>query len=117
MFKIGTDGTETILYSFCANGSPCADGTDAAELLRDSTGNLYGGAAEGGSGCGVFFKLAPDGTETVLQTFDRSNGCAPWGKVLLKRGTFYGTTEFGGVGRCNLFGKPLGCGTVFEITP
>src|SRR4051794_35498934 len=45
-------------------------------LARDSaTGDLYGTTYLGGDldacnqGCGVVFKVAPDGTETVLHTF------------------------------------------------
>src|ERR1700688_4666447 len=44
-------------------------------LLRDRAGNLYGTTYEGGgtacnnSGCGIVFRIAPDGTETVLHSF------------------------------------------------
>src|SRR5262249_52532940 len=49
-------------------------GTDGAhsyaDLIVDAAGNLYGTTYDGGtSSAGVVFKLAPDGTETVLHNF------------------------------------------------
>ena len=67
VFKVGTTGTETVLYNFTGK----TDGAvPRAPLILDSAGNLYGtaysggvsGAACGGSSrdsCGVVFELAP----------------------------------------------------------
>jgi uncharacterized repeat protein (TIGR03803 family) len=123
VFKI-SGGTETVLYNFCSR-SNCADGADpVASLIMDSSGNFYGTTAEGGiasnscsNGCGTVFKLAPDGTETVIHSFctdsNCSDGAIPMASLLMdSNGNLFGTTESGGdsITHC-------GCGTVFEITP
>jgi uncharacterized repeat protein (TIGR03803 family) len=60
-----TTWTETVLHSFA--GSPSDGAYPYAGLIADSAGNLYGTTTVGGaSNLGVVFKLAPDGTETVL---------------------------------------------------
>jgi uncharacterized repeat protein (TIGR03803 family) len=65
IFKIDTNGKETVLYSF-TGGKDGAEPEDA--LVMDNAGNLYGTAPYGGDlscgpdydpGCGVVFKLAP----------------------------------------------------------
>ncbi|MEJ0047631.1 MAG: choice-of-anchor tandem repeat GloVer-containing protein [Rhodospirillales bacterium] len=81
VFKIAPDGTETVLYSFTGG----ADGSiPSSSLLLDAADNLYGTAqrggigGSGGNGNGVVFKLAPNGTETVLYAFTGgSDGCLP----------------------------------------
>jgi len=100
VFKLAPDGTETALYAF-EGGS---DGNlPFAGVIRDKSGNLYGTTYEGGStachgaGCGTVFKLAPDGTETVLYAFDKRNkGRNPAAALLLKSGILYGTAVEGG---------------------
>jgi uncharacterized repeat protein (TIGR03803 family) len=101
VFSLAPDGAETQLYAFTYG----SDGyLPYAGLVEDSTGNLYGTTFSGGStgcnkgGCGVVFKLAPDGTETVLHAFDKiSRGRHPAAGLLLGRnGLLYGTTENGG---------------------
>jgi uncharacterized repeat protein (TIGR03803 family) len=56
IFKIGSTGTETVLYRFTGG----ADGScPMADLVRDSAGNLYGTTQFGGNAqAGVVFKLA-----------------------------------------------------------
>ncbi len=74
-----------------------------ATLIADKAGNLYGTTTAGGNagcqgfGCGVVFKLAPDGTETVLYTFTGgSDGSEPVaGLVADKAGNLYGTASQG----------------------
>jgi len=117
---------EQVLYSFCSQAN-CSDGSHSqASLLMDGSGNLYGTTVEGGAnvneahcslGCGTVFKLAPDGTETVLYSFCSQAGCTDGsypaaGLIEDASGNFYGTTEFGGTGPCT---NNSGCGTVFEI--
>ena len=99
--------TETVLYSFTGG----ADGSNPyGALIEDASGNLYGTAVEGGAkGVGTVFKLAPDGTETVLWSFSGTDGSYPEaGLIMDKKGNLYGTTAYGGVG---------GLGTVFEVAP
>jgi uncharacterized repeat protein (TIGR03803 family) len=47
----------------------------------------------GAYGCGVVFKLAPDGTETVLHTFTRQD-CNPGGVILGADGNLFGTSGY-----------------------
>jgi uncharacterized repeat protein (TIGR03803 family) len=106
VFRISTLGTERTLYRF--SGSP--DGSQpVAGLARDSAGNLYGTTLSGGSyDYGSVFKLARNGTETVLHSFSGSaDGAWPWAEPVLDSvGNLYGTTSVGGN-----FNK----GTVFKI--
>jgi uncharacterized repeat protein (TIGR03803 family) len=118
VFKMTTDGVETVLYSF-KGGS---DGFyPLATVTLDGAGNIYGTTFEGGGetgcgfntdGCGTVFKLAADGTETVLHIFCSQNNCADGGSPLavltLVGGVLYGTTPVGGGTSCN-------CGTIFRL--
>jgi uncharacterized repeat protein (TIGR03803 family) len=127
VFKLSPDGTETVLYNFCSLRY-CTDGTEpAAPLIMDKNGNLYGTTFAGGNKqcgqCGTVFKLAADGTETVLHAFDpftTLDGAEPVaGLVMDGAGDLYGTTQHGGSFRgrqCQDVFIP-GCGIVFKITP
>jgi uncharacterized repeat protein (TIGR03803 family) len=108
VFRLASDGTETVLYSFKAG----SDGTTPyGGLVRDSGGNLFGTTAEaGGNYCGTAFKIEPDGTFVVVYTFQGypTDGCQTYGGLELdKSGNFFGTTFGGGVEKVN--------GTVFEL--
>jgi uncharacterized repeat protein (TIGR03803 family) len=121
VFKLAPDGIETNLYSFSG-----ADGRwPASTLLMDGAANLFGTTIEGGSGCGglgcgAVFKLAPDGTETVLYSFKGgSDGNWPGPSLIRDQsGNLYGTTYWGGNISCSVIrqhkNKP-GCGTVFKL--
>jgi uncharacterized repeat protein (TIGR03803 family) len=81
----------------------------------DAAGNLYGTTVGGPSGPGAVFKLTPSGdswTETVLWSFNGSDGADPYGNLVLdSAGNIYGTTLEGGYSGC-FYGT---CGTVFEL--
>jgi uncharacterized repeat protein (TIGR03803 family) len=115
---LAPDGTETVLYSFCSQSS-CADGSyPEAGLIMDGAGNLYGTTNSGGtSGTGVVFKLAPDGTETVLYNFCSQSNCADGsypsaGLIMDGAGNLYGTTNGGGTS-----GTGVVAGVVFKLAP
>ena len=112
VFKLAPDGTETILYSFKAGN----DGySPFGGVIADKAGNLYGTTLEGGNGggSGIVFKLAPDGTETVLHAFSGTDGSSPFaGLIADKAGNLYGTTSGGGSGDVE-----CGCGVVFKVAP
>lgn len=113
VFSVSASGTEKILYTF-QGGS---DGAfPQANPIVDGSGNLFGTAFFGGDplcSCGTVYKLAADGTFTVLHAFAKADGAQPYAGLLLdKAGNLFGTTIDGGKG-C----KPGGCGTVFELTP
>jgi uncharacterized repeat protein (TIGR03803 family) len=128
VFKLAANGTETVLYSFCSRRD-CSDGAyPAAGLIMGGSGNLYG-TTQYGSGrgynenqvyqyvWGTVFKLATNGTETVLYSFCSKTSCAdglePEGSLILdSSGNLYGTTFMGGKGHCI-----DGCGTVFKLDP
>lgn len=87
----------TVLHSFgAANDGNAPNG----DLVVDSSGNLYGTTQVGGtSNAGTIFKLAPDGAETVLHSFDgKAGGAKPFAGVTidLATGDLYGTTTVGG---------------------
>jgi uncharacterized repeat protein (TIGR03803 family) len=127
VFKVNPKGKETVLYSFCAQTN-CTDGANPqVGVIVDQKGNLYGTTLYGGlqnpdyctpNGCGVVFKLSPEGKETVLHSFcaqsDCTDGASPGaGLVLDEKGNLYGTTYAGGeISRCK-----NGCGVVFKLTP
>jgi len=98
VFRLASDGTETILYEF--QGSPNDGQYPYGGLLLDKSGSLYGTTVGGGpDNDGTVFKLAPDGTETVLHTFTNSasDGNEPMGSLVAdKDGNLYGTTSIGG---------------------
>lgn len=107
IFKLAPDGTETILHSFDgAAGGSTPDG--AVHIIR-SSGDLYGTTISGGSsGNGIIYKLAADGTYTVLYNLDGTNdGTFARGRLIRDAaGTgLYGTALFGGTS---------GDGTVFK---
>jgi uncharacterized repeat protein (TIGR03803 family) len=107
VFKLAADGAETVLHAFTG-------GDDGANplggLIEDKAGNLYGTTTYGGpTGDGTVFKIAADGSETVLYAFtggaDQANPVASL--IRDSAGNLYGTT-------CSGLGGQYG--TVFEIS-
>lgn len=106
--------TETVLFSFPANGS--SDG----ELIADASGTLYGGASDGGTHHGIIYTLIPPATPGGSWTFapiygfgGAPDGSGP-GKLLFgANGVLYGETGSGGTSKA----CANGCGTVFQLTP
>jgi uncharacterized repeat protein (TIGR03803 family) len=104
--------TEETLYTFTGG----TDGFGPLCRLILLRGKLYGTTViGGGSGVGTVFELSPPAnhhgawTLNVLHTFAcGSDGCFPWaGLTMDSNGTFYGTTQFGGL--------PSNGGTVFAL--
>jgi uncharacterized repeat protein (TIGR03803 family) len=98
-----------VLHEF----SDSADGWQPHGVIRDRSGNLYGLTAGGGGlNGGIVYRVAKDGTETILHNFGGTagnDGANPVATLIEDRnGNFYGTTSAGGA---------YGYGTVFEITP
>jgi uncharacterized repeat protein (TIGR03803 family) len=124
VFKLAHNGwKETVLYTFKGK----SDGAyPEAGLAMDSSGNLYGTTAGGGtdfkncgSGCGVAFKLSSsDGNwrETVMHSFsDGDDGGLPNAPFVLDgSGNLYSTTPIGGDLSSRYCG--VGCGTVYELS-
>jgi uncharacterized repeat protein (TIGR03803 family) len=105
--------TYTVLYRFKGG----ADGANPlAPLIRDSVGNLYGTAWDGGSancryGCGVVFKVAPNGQQSVIYSLQGGTDGAYLLCALITdgQGNAYSTTQrgdgWGSVFRLNAAGN------------
>jgi uncharacterized repeat protein (TIGR03803 family) len=116
VFRLTLGGSLTILYSFCAQGYPCPDGSSPIGALVEGTdGSFYGTTGSGGVyGYGSVFKITPAGALTTLHSFCAqgypcSDGFSP--EAALTEGIdgkFYGST-FGGGGNADF-------GTLFTIT-
>jgi uncharacterized repeat protein (TIGR03803 family) len=104
----GGGWSESVLHAFCPDAN-CADGrTPSGGLMQDAGGNLFGVTSFGGNpgcqaelGCGVLYKIAPDGSYSIVHSFCSENDCAdgsqPSGRLTLDAaGNLLGTTVTGG---------------------
>lgn len=96
IFRLSADGDFSIVHSFAA-----ADGVSPyGRLVSDLSGNIFGTTSQGGSGLGggTIFRLATDGTYSVLHSFDtQSAGYMPLGGLTIDAaGNLFGTTQRGG---------------------
>ena len=126
----GAPWVATTLYNF--NGASHVLQPNGA-LIADSSGTLYGTAAQGDAPCpmppfntnlcGGVFSLSPPSTpggawtEKRLYSFSNvgSDGVGPNGPLLLgQNGVLYGTTSGGGI---TAQACPKGCGVVYSLTP
>ena len=111
VFKLDPNGNLTVLHAF--NGFPDGQGP-LGGLIRDNKGNLYGTTSGGGSDVfGTVFKIDATGKETILHSFNGSDGAQPAYGTLLRdqAGNLYGTTQEGG---SNIDNEN---GVIFKITP
>lgn len=108
--------TESVLYAFHPTTNivenPQGDGAyPSGSLIQASDGNLYGMTSKGGANAaGAVIKVAPNGTVSLLYSFQAlSDGANPNGSLVqAKDGNFYGMTANGGTNYT---------GTVFKLTP
>jgi uncharacterized repeat protein (TIGR03803 family) len=107
-----TAQTETVLHSFTGGSD---GGLPLADLVMDSSGNLYGTVPFPNNG--LVYQLTPNGsggwTQNIIYSFTGGvDGFYPKASVTLDRqGNLYGTCLYGGVGGGN------GNGAVFELSP
>ncbi len=109
LFKIGTDGAYTIVHDFGTAGD--GQSPESQPTIDQSTGDIYGTTTGGGAhGYGTIWKVAGDGTYTVLYSLDGVNdGAGPLAPMLRDRlGNLYGTA-------LQTVGKSAG-GTVFKFS-
>jgi len=120
VYRITPNGKERVLHSFGGTSREGDGDSPASALIMDRNGNLYGTTIAGGSsacgsggccagtGCGTVFKVAPDGTTTILYRFlNDGHGKFPVGSLAMDRtGNLYGMTQQGG-----------GAGTIFKLEP
>ncbi len=106
VFTLDTSGNLNVLHSFSGgNDGALPD----AGLVLDSSGNLYGTTAGGGSaGYGTVFSLDTSSKNfNVLHSFSGTDGANPFADLVLdSSGNLYGTTFGGGSGSG---------GTVFKL--
>lgn len=119
IFKITPGGVFTTLYSFSAldDNFVNLDGRfPVAGLVQGKDGSFYGTTLQGGAnGSGAIFKVTSAGAFTSLYNFDALNnsqqnkkGANPFAALVQARdGSFYGTTQYGGIN---------GTGTIFAVT-
>jgi len=121
IYRIDTSGVFTILYNFPGG----AAGAAPYNVVRDAAGNFYGVAAGDGDaiacpvsdGCGLVFKVDSMGNETVLHTFNGTDGA--FGTELFQdaAGNLYGTTMEGGIVACDANPATFyTCGVAFKLT-
>lgn len=115
VFKLAKNGSLKVLHSF-KGGKDGAQNEGQPELgLVMANGDLYGSASFGGVsgcdgslGCGVIFKVAQSGKETVLHRFTgQADGAFPQDLTIDQAGNIYGAT--GGSY------KPGNAGTLFQL--
>jgi len=116
VYELDATGHETVLYPFTGGAD---GGNPYAGVIRDSAGNLYGTAHNGGinpfgtGGLGVVYKVDATGHETVLYSCPggADDGCRypVAGVIHDSHGNLYGTTAEGGPGCL------YGCGVVFKL--
>lgn len=101
--------SESVLHSF--GNIPDGYGPRCS-LVVDTAGNMYGTTFSGGhNDLGAIFKVAPDGTESVVYSFvGGADGTHPIAALFIdkKTGILYGTTIYGG---------STNNGTVFSFNP
>jgi len=118
VFRLSAAGKEHVLHSFGFGSGGNLPEAGVTVL----GGTLYGTTYEGGTGtgcagtggCGVVYSVTTGGQESVLYSFNHSDGDGsfPEASLTVFKGTLYGTTSSGGTG-C---GSNGGCGTVFSVT-
>jgi uncharacterized repeat protein (TIGR03803 family) len=101
VFRISQRGKETVLHVFTGTGG---EGSEPfGGVIADASGNLYGATSGGGiNGLGIVFEVAPNGSETVLHTFQgiccgNSDGSFAYSSLVADgQGAMYGMTMNGG---------------------
>ncbi|HEY4114475.1 MAG TPA: choice-of-anchor tandem repeat GloVer-containing protein [Rhizomicrobium sp.] len=105
IFEITSAGRESLLFNFSISTN-----APRGTLLRDGAGDLYGAADN------AVFRLASDGSYTVLHQFNGTDGNDPDGGLIAdKEGNLYGTTAIGGQNGFHC--QEFGCGTIFKLAP
>lgn len=106
VWTVSSNGNEKVLHSF-AGGT--TDGEyPLAGVIVDASGNIYGNTETGGaSNVGTVYEISPNGTFTLVHSFDGTDGKYPYGSfVRTAKGTLFGSTQNGGT---------IGYGTVWKM--
>ncbi len=113
VFEVTLGGTQSTLYSFCAQAG-CTDGANPNDgLVQGTDGTFYGTTYYGGTNnAGTVFSVTTGGKESTLHSFCAQTGCADGAfpraaLIQATNGKLYGTTFQGGA---------VGVGSIFSIT-
>lgn len=110
VFALRADGHAfRILHSFQGGTE---GGHPISQLAMDAAGNLYGAAVFGpgnGDVQGVLYRIAPDGSYTVLHTLAAASTDDPIGLMIDHDGNLIGTAQ--------VTSDETHCGSVFEYVP
>jgi uncharacterized repeat protein (TIGR03803 family) len=124
VYSITTAGKEKVVYGF--QGPAQGDGWLAVGGVNAANGVLYGATLLGGEkacslnrGCGTAYSLTTKGVEDVLVRFEAAaGGQYPSGPPIVINGVLYGTTGWGGGGKCTFDSTlQVGCGVAYSLTP
>jgi uncharacterized repeat protein (TIGR03803 family) len=139
IYKITPSGTLSTFHAFqevsttltgASNYITNADGLQPTAFFEGADGNFYGACEAGGAyGLGTIFKIAPDGTFTVVYAFPTTtsqygglvplNGGQPNSLIQGSDGNLYGTSLNGsqaGVGNGGMFFKVTTAGVFSVVT-
>jgi len=96
-----------VLHEF--QDGPKDGASPAGALVRDDAGNFYGTAGFGGANQkGVVYKIDASGAESILFSFDGTNGSVPRSSLIQDQaGNLYGTAD----------GGPNDDGVIFKVSP
>src|SRR6185312_11274034 len=97
-----------VIHNF--TGDPGDGERPMSDVTFDAAGNLYGTTYDGGaSDNGTIYKITPDGTETLLHSFNGTSGANPAAGVTIDpaTGDLYGVTHTGGTN---------GTGTLYKLS-
>jgi len=112
IYKTTASGVETIFHNFMGYATSNADGAyPIGVMVEGNDGAYYGVTWQGGSSnLGTVFKVASNGTYTLLHSFTgHPDGAYPRsGLILGSDGNFYGTTLNGGTAND---------GAIYKVTP
>jgi uncharacterized repeat protein (TIGR03803 family) len=107
IFKVDTNGNETVLHSFTSN----PDGAyPYSGLIEDEHGNFYGTTQQGGTvGGGTVYELTAGGALNILFSFATGDGGGePYAGLIRDRaGNLYGTAQ----------GGEFSQGVVYKVSP
>jgi uncharacterized repeat protein (TIGR03803 family) len=102
VFSLDASDSLTTLHSF----SPSDGAAQPLAGLVELGGILYGTTS--GSTHGTLFGLDKNGTVVALHVFNESDGRLPRAELVVRDGSLYGTTQYGGA---------AGNGTIFRASP
>lgn len=112
VFRLTPAGELTVVHAF--SGPSFGGATPLSSLTQDAEGNIYGTTEAGGTlHRGTAWRLAPDGTHSILHSFNgSSDGVMPYASVLPAHGTLYAISQYDTI---SSNGQPSGYGAIMKL--